>query len=481
MFNLPRLSLPLLAAILACVALSPAQAEDEPPAQPAIGIWEGPLKVGPFENLVAFKIVGHPDGSLAATADVIDQGIKDLPCGKVTFADGKLTIEMPNLKGRYEGQLSVDGRSIGGRWIQVGPPMPLALTRVEKLTEHRRPQHPKQPFSYRVEEVTFDNPAARIALAGTLTLPAGDGPFPAVVLISGSGPQDRDETVFLHKPFLVLADHLTRKGIAVLRFDDRGVGKSQGQQQGATSADFATDAHTAWSLLRGRKEIDSRRIGLAGHSEGGWMAEMVAADHSDEVAFIILLANTGVPGEAVALAQAEDFSRSLGASDNELRLILSLSKELVAVIKTPGPADERRQKLTEAAQTFASRLTEKERQLMGAYNDSWWTPAIDRWSDPWLQFSVTYDPAATLRRVRCPVLAMIGEKDIQVRPKENLAAIAAALAAGGNQSVTIREMPGLKHLFQTSQTGLAAEYNRLEETFAPAALDTISSWILSAN
>ena len=264
-----------------------------------------------------------------------------------------------------------------------------------------------------------------------------------------------------------------------MRFDDRGVGKSEGRQEGATSADFATDAYAALCLLKGRKEIDPRRIGLAGHSEGGWMAEMVAADHADDVAFIILLANTGVPGESLALAQAEDFSRSLGASNDEQRLTLALFEDLVAVIKAPGPSDGRRQRLIEAAQTFAARLTEKERKLIGADKESWWTSAVDRWSEPWLQFSIRYDPAATLRRVRCPVLAMIGQKDIQVRPKENLAAIAAALAAGGNQSVTIREMPGLNHLFQTSATGLAAEYSRIEETFAPAALETISSWILN--
>jgi pimeloyl-ACP methyl ester carboxylesterase len=470
-FRVPPL---LLAAVFLALATRPSPAGEKLPVE---GVWEGPLKVGPFEHLVAFTIEWKPDGSLTATADVIDAKVKGIRCGKVTFADGKLAIEVPEFKGRFEGKLSGEGRTIAGRWKQDGLTFPLSLERVEKMTVLRRPQTPTKPYPYLEEDVAFDNPVAGITLAGTLTRPRGDGPFPAVVLISGSGPQDRDETVFLHKPFLVLADHLTRKGVAVLRFDDRGVGKSGGKFEGATSADFATDAHAGVTFLKARKGIDPKRIGVIGHSEGGWVAGMAAADHPADVAFIALLANTGVPGESVALAQLDDFTRALGASAEEVRLSRALQKELIAVVKEPGAAGEKRERLIAAARAFAAGLSEAERKLIGANGEAWWSAVVDRWADPWLQFAITYDPASSLRRVRCPVLALIGEKDAQVRAKENLAAITAALAAGGNRAITAKELPGLNHLFQTSSTGRASEYGRIEETFAPSALNVISDWI----
>ena len=206
------------------------------------------------------------------------------------------------------------------------------MKRVEKVSTLNRPQTPKKPYPYPAEDVTFENKTAGIKLAGTLTLPKGDGPFPAVVLISGSGAQDRDETLFGHKPFLVIADHFARNGIAVLRFDDRGVGKSGGKQEGATSADFATDAHAAVKYLQGRKEIDPKRIGLMGHSEGGLIAPMVAADHPDDVGFIVLLAGPGLPGDEVLRSQLEAILKASGVGTEKIELMKRLQRTAVTAM-----------------------------------------------------------------------------------------------------------------------------------------------------
>ena len=360
----------------------------------------------------------------------------------------------------------VKGRIAGLFFVppQAQPPVPAAGAAAVERTV--RPQEPKKPYPYREEDVGYDNPAGNDRLAATLTIPNGKGPFPAVVLITGSGPQDRDETVFNHKPFLVLADYLTRKGIAVLRADDRGVGKSTGKFDGATTADFATDTEAGVAYLKTRPEIEAHRIGLIGHSEGGIIAPMIAA-RSRDVAFIVMMAGSSVPGDEILVAQVELLTEASGKSHEEAMKAGAEEEDILSLLKNnPDPA------------AFERAVHEKFAQQLPGTRGLATVKALE---SPWLRYFVTYDPAVALRKVTCPVLALNGEKDLQVPPKQNLPAIRAALEAAGNKNFEIDEMPGLNHLFQDAKTGLPKEYGEIEETISPAALEKISGWILKLN
>ena len=316
-----------------------------------------------------------------------------------------------------------------------------------------RPQEPTPPYPYQEEQVTFVNAKAGITFAGTLTLPASPTASPAVVLITGSGAQDRDETIAGHKPFLVLADALTRRGIAVLRVDDRGVGGSGGTMATATSEDFVDDALAAVAYLRGRKDIDAKRIGLVGHSEGGLIAP-IAATRSKDIAFIVLMAGPGITGDQILFLQGAAIMRANGASEAAISRNREVQQRLFDVIRTEKDDAAAKEKIKSIA------------------------PGQERVATPWFRYFLSYDPVPVLQKVTCPVLAINGEKDLQVPYRENLDAIGKALRAGGNTDVTTLSMPNLNHLFQTSQTGAPSEYAKISETFAPAALDAISDWIL---
>jgi len=429
------------------------------PASPVAGAWEGAIDTGAVRLRIGVAITAQPDGKLSAMMDSPDQGAYGLPLSDVTFADGVLKFVLQRANGAFEGRLNAAGTEIAGTWTQGGA-LPLVLKKVEKLTRLNRPQEPKPPFPYRSEPVAIVNAAGRVVLDGTLTVPEGKGPFPAVVLITGSGPQNRDEEIFGHKPFLVLADHLTRRGIAVLRYDDRGVGKSTGSFASATSEDFAGDAWTAWQTLSARPEIDPKRLGLLGHSEGGLIAPMLAASHG-EIAFVVMLAGTGVTGEQVMLAQAAAIMKASGAPAETIAANTDLQKQVFAILRE---------------ETSMARIVERLGAIPAGSKEAS-AALVKQSASPWLRFFATYDPAPALAKVRCPVLAIAGERDLQVLSAQNLPAIGAALAQGGNQNHTVLELPGLNHLFQSARTGLPTEYAQIEETMASAALDTITTWI----
>lgn len=462
----------LLGALALLLALS--QLHAQAPAPGPEGIWEGTLKAGPVELRAIFKVKKDGD-TLKATMDSPDQGAKDIPFTKVTFADGKLTLEWDKIAS-YTGKMSADGQSLAGTWKQGDKALSLDLKRVAKVSTVRRPQTPQTPYPYKVEEVTFASTAPDVKLAGTLTLPEGAGPFPVAVLISGSGPQDRDETIFEHKPFAVLADHLTRKGIAVLRYDDRGVGKSTGTFKGATSADFALDARGAVEYLKTRKEIAPKKIGLIGHSEGGIIAPLVAAETKD-VGFIVLLAGPGVPGWQLLTTQVEAVAKTSGATAREAAVARRVSGRLFAVVKGDKEGDDLKAALQAALKDEVAKLDEADRKEFGDKELAAAEKQLDALAEPWMRHFLKFDPRPTLGKVACPILAIAGEKDVQVDAKENLPAIAQAAQAGGNKDVTTRELLGLNHLFQPTKTGAVSEYGKIEETFAPAALDVIATWI----
>jgi hypothetical protein len=365
---------------------------------------------------------------------------------------------------------------MAGQFKQGGFTLPLTLKKTDKPTEVKRPQEPKKPYPYVEEEVSYENKKAGVKLAGTLTLPQGKGPFPAVLLITGSGAQDRNEAILGHKPFLVLADHLTRKGIAVLRVDDRGVGGSTGNVSQATSEDFAGDALAGVEFLKSRKEINPKKIGLIGHSEGGIVAPM-AAVKSKDIAFIVLMAGTGLTGEEILYLQGELISRAAGAHLLDVAAQRRLQEQMFAVVLSETDNARAEKKLREILAEEVSKLSEEEKKAAGSASGAM-EAQIKSVLSPWFRFFLTYDPKPTLRKVKCPVLAINGEKDLQVPPKENLRAIEEALKAGRNKDFTIKELPKLNHLFQTCTTGSLSEYSQIEETIAPVALETIADWIV---
>ena len=428
-------------------------------------LWEGKLSVGAVKIRLVLRVQKTEDGGFAGKLDSPDQGAKGMHVNSVTLDENKLAFELKAINATYEGKLSADRNQAVGTFTQAGVKLPLTLKKTDKMTALRRPQTPKPPFAYKVEELKYRNEPAGVTLAGTLTVPDGRGPFPAVILISGSGAQDRDETLFEHKPFLVLADTLTRRGIAVLRVDDRGVGGSTGSVSKSTSDDFAGDVLAGVAVLKSRPDIDARKIGLMGHSEGGIIAPMVAARSSD-VAFIVMLAGTGFPGDEIMVMQARLIAKAMGVSEKELDKQKDLQKRLFAIMKTETDPKKAGTAMREAIKQMSSELSPEERKAVGDV-DSFAETQSKMLESPWFRFFLSFDPRPTLEKVRCPVLALNGEKDLQVPPKEDLAEIAKALKKGGNTRVTTKELPGLNHLFQTCKTGAVSEYGEIEETIAP--------------
>ena len=460
---------------------SPAKGTGETPGQGipgkgVVGHWQGALKATPLIELrLTLEITNGTSGKATGVMVSVDQGNARIALSALTERDGVVHFETKSVGGVFDGKLSPDGSEMSGDWKQGGTTLPLVFKRLAQAASFKRPQEPIPPFPYLEEKVFVENAAAGIKLAGTLTLPRGAGPFPAVVLITGSGPQDRDEAIMGHRPFWVLADYLTRQGLAVLRCDDRGFGQSTGSFAQATDTDFVADTLACVAWLRQRKEIDPRHIGLMGHSEGGIVAPRAALKSSD-IAFIVLLAGVGVPMEELLMRQARDISLVLGAGEEMIATNAATQRAIFHILKTekdPGKAETAVRDLLHQ-QTAA--LTEPQRAALGL-SDTMIEGQVKMVLSPWFRDLLAYDPRPTLRAVKCPVLAINGGKDLQVAAHDNLTAIADALAAGGNRNVKTVELPGLNHLFQACQTGAIAEYGQIEETLNPAALKLIADWI----
>jgi pimeloyl-ACP methyl ester carboxylesterase len=443
------------------------------------GIWKGTLKFSGMELQIVFAISRSSDNTLTATYDVPEQNVMGLPVDEITFNSGNVHIEIIPIEGVFEGKLSEDGEKIEGQWMQGGMTLPLLLERADKIITIKRPQEPKEPFPYRTEEIVFKNSDAGIRLAGTFTLPPSEGTFPAVLLLSGSGPQDRDESVFGHRPFLVLADYLTQRGIAVLRVDDRGVGGSTGEFDKATVVDFAADAMAGVTYLKSRKEIDHKLIGLVGHSEGGIIASMVA-DQSPDIAFIVLIASPGMTIKKMEYSEQARTLKANGASYDLIAKSRAVQESLFEVISQEIDDKVVKDKFTSIITEFFNGLSEEEKKITEISDENleaYIQNKFRRLHSPWFRFYLPFDPGSVLQKVTCPVLAINGEKDVQVTPRENLQEIRRALKAGGNTNYTVKELPNLNHLLQTAETGNISEYGKIEETTSPTALKIIGDWI----
>ena len=429
------------------------------------GDWQGTLDAGALKLRMGLHLSKDAAGNLTAKLDSIDQSIMGLPVKTATFTANRLTLDIPAVRGSFEGTLNAAGLEIAGTFTQ-GAGVPLTFKRVDKVETLRRPQEPKPPFPYDAVDVAYESQG--IKLAGTLTVPRGAGPFPAALLITGSGPQDRDEALFGHKAFWVIADHLTRHGIAVLRLDDRGVGQSTGNSTMTSIQEMATDVFAGVHFLKGRKEIDGGRIGLIGHSEGGIVGPL-AASQSPDVAFVVMLAGTGVTGEQVMYLQSEMVIRSVGGDDDAVKQNHKIQELLFGVLHQEKDQKDRQvmiQKFRDAWKADQGSDAPKEMEAQfGSIT-----------SAEMLSF-ILFNPADALRKVKVPVLALNGSRDVQVPALQNLPRIVAELTLGGNPDVTAVELPGLNHLFQHCKTCAPTEYGVLEETFSPGALEIMTEWL----
>lgn len=445
--------------------------------QEVTGDWNALLNVMGQELPLVFHI-SEKDGAYTATMDSPKQGAMGIEVNITTFKNDTLNIEVKNIGMTYSGVYQENG-DITGTFQQGGMELPLNLTRELIASKSaNRPQEPKRPFPYKEEEVSFENKTAGITLAGTLTIPKsimGNKIYPAVILISGSGPQNRDEELLGHKPFLVLSDYLTRQGFAVLRYDDRGTAESTGDFSSATSEDLATDAQAAFDFLLSRKQIDSKKIGYAGHSEGGLIAPMVAAQNKN-VAFIALLAGVGQPGAELLAEQGYLIGKAQGISEEMLKKNKIGAENIYKIINDNKGNDE---VIREKATIYLKNALAQNPEMVpqGVTVDQLIDQQLEQLMTPWFQYFISSDPRPTLEDIDCPVLAINGSLDLQVPAQQNLALIEKYTKEGGNNDVTTVEIPNLNHLFQTAKTGSPSEYGAIEETFSPVALEIIGTWI----
>ncbi len=446
------------------------------PGEALDGIWLGMLDTGAIELRLIARISKTGDGGYSGTFDSVDQGAAGLKIESFQVEGDTVRLELKRPAAVFAGKFNESRSELEGEWRQAGGSVPLTLHRQREEPQLGRPQDPHKPYPYNDEEVTFRNETAGLKFAGTLTTPRGEGPHPAVVLLTGSGAQDRDEAIMGHRPFLVLADHLTRQGIAVLRFDDRGVGGSEGDITHATTRDFAGDALAAVAYLQSRPEIDPKRIGLVGHSEGALVGPL-AAVASKDVAFLVLLAAPGLTGEQIIYLQSEALLRAMGGDEEAIAANRDLQQRMFAIVKEEPDDEKARQRLQALQKEMLQRMTPEQRKAAGLSEESPIGEQAEMLLTPWFRFFLTYDPVPTLAKVKVPVLVIIGDNDLQVPPAENLPPIEQALRQGGNTDFRVMRPAKLNHLLQTSQTGLPLEYARIPETMAPSALEAISSWI----
>ena len=435
------------------------------------GEWKGTMEIQGAKLRIVFHIQKAQD-KYSAKFDSPDQNAYGLSIDEVLFNKPDVAIKIPMIGAIYNGKMNGNKNEIIGTFEQGGLSIPLNLELIESESSTVRPQTPKKPYPYFSKEVLIENITDNIQLAGTLTLPDSIGKYPVAILISGSGPQDRDETIFGHKPFLVLADYLTKNGIGVLRFDDRGVGKSTGDFYSATTTDFATDVKSCIQFLKAQNNVFPDKIGLIGHSEGGIVATMIAANNSN-IAYVVSMAGSGISGEEIIYAQTEKMFQDLDSQNIEKQV--KLRRDLISVIQSENNKELARKKLEEILNNNLNVLSIQPIQdTVQLINN-----AVTVFNSDWYRFFINYNPSEDIEKITCPVLALIGEKDIQVLPEQNLPAIEEALKNGGNNNYLVKEIQNVNHLFQTANTGKVNEYGEIEETISPEVLALISDWIIS--
>jgi pimeloyl-ACP methyl ester carboxylesterase len=467
-----------LACVSACILMIPQAAHSLQATPPVVGDasarvlgnWQGVLASGAFRERMSFVIDRDTTGGVRGTIKMLDQGGVELPATVAAHGDTlSFTIAAQHIS--YSGVMMTAGDSVRGTFMQGSVSIPLTFGRATKESLWAgRPQDPKPPYPYNTKEVTVPSDGG-VRLAGTVVIPEGPGPFPAVVFVTGSGPQDRDEALMGHRPFLVIADYLARHGIASLRYDDRGVAKSTGTFETATSADFAADAEAALHFLERVPGIARDRVGILGHSEGGLIGPMIAARTRD-VAFLVLMAGPGMPGDSLSLLQLRRLAPS-SMSSAQVDVQIDNNRRLFHAVTGARDSADAVSRILAVKQEWIGALPENQRAAVASRLDAMMPKLVS----PWMRYFLQYDSRTALRNVHVPVLALGGTRDAQVPARENLSGIDTALKAAGNTDYRIVELPNLNHLFQTATNGSPSEYATIEETIAPQVLDLMASWI----
>ncbi len=439
-----------------------------------VGQWEGNISIMGYDLNIIVKLETVND-SLTGTIDIPQQNASNLPLSNIYYNFPKLSfvLEVPNGDAEFDGEIVQD--SIKGSFKQSGIKGTFHLAR-SKGDNQKFLEDEIAP--YIEEEVTFYN--GDIKLSGTLTLPKYPGKHPAVVMITGSGPQDRNEEVYGFKIFQVIAGHFTKNGIAVLRYDDRGVGGSTGNISESTTEDFAGDVIEAVKYLQTRNDIRHDNIGLCGHSEGGIVAPLVASQNKD-IAFIILIAGTGVTGEEIILEQTALILKAEGQTNEEIKESLEQSKKLFSDLKLCKEKDEIISELRKQISEDYKDMPEEQKELItnkDEYVNNTANSKYAQLTSPWMSYFLSYDPVPTLEKVTCPVLMLFGELDMQVPVTQNEKPMVDALVRGSNKDFEVKTFPKANHLFQSANTGSPSEYADLQKEFVPEFLDFMSSWIL---
>jgi len=442
--------------------------KDLPPKESELflGKWEGFIEgKGGIKLQLVFEIVKNEDNTLRCLCSLPLQGASGIPVQDFSIEGNAISITIPLVRFTYSGSLKADRQTIEGVLKRGDGETAVNLKKVIRISYPVRPQTPQKPYPYTEQDVKFPNVHDDIVLAGTLTYPKSGGPYPAAILISGAGPQDRNEEGFGgHRFFQVLADDLTKRGIAVLRYDDRGVGESTGSQERATSADLAEDVKAALRFLKTCSFIDPQKIGLIGHSEGGFIAQIVASE-IEEVAYIVLMAGPALPGKDILLYQLKVSSEKSVYQSTYTVEITKSWEQIFHILEKEENDDRARERMYSICKGM--KLPPEMARDMIEYNLS----AENR-------YLMRTDPATFLAKVKCPVLALGGNKDVHVPSSQNLKAVEEILQKAGHENYRTVEFPDINHLFQTANTGLTTEYPLIEETIAPVVLNTIGDWII---
>lgn len=458
-------------------------------AQDITGSWIGAIPVNGTQLHLVFHIKKATDTSYSSTFDSPDQKAFGIPCSATYVKKDSLLIGIAAIGGGYSGiwngKDSISGTyKQGGGKIAMGLKRTTGIDKAPVIKDPVRPQTPKPPYNYYTQDVEYDNADKSLHYGATFTRPAGKGKYPTAIIISGSGTQDRDGTMLGHKPYWVLADYLAKNGIAVLRVDDRGAGKSSigDNINGKTTLDFSYDIEASLNYLETRSDVDKKHLGLIGHSEGGIIAPMVAARRTD-VSFIVMW---GAPEIGGAQTMAEQFAyyklKPAGIDTTAVRAFTQLQEDIFALFKSAQTVDALDQAIKPVYETWRKAQSQKILDALYVHDNSIAGADINTifnsyYNLPWMRFFIAYDPSQDLSKVACAVLAVNGSKDTQVNAVENLAKINEVLAKSGNKHFEVKSIPGLNHLLQTAVTGDLAEYEKIDETMSPVALNIICTWI----
>ena len=443
------------------------------------GKWESILVYPNVRYMIMADFEKDKDGKINVKLTSPRQKVFNLNVDSLKIDGNEISFSLTKFQIHYKGEYVADSNKIVGTWHQTKFNLPVVFFRQGELARLNRPQYPMKPFPYKVDSVTYKNQKDNIVLAGTITYPNDGKKYPGVLLLSGMGPQDRDETMYGHKPFVILSDFLTRQGYAVLRVDDRGIGLSTGKYYSSTTKDFASDAEAGLKFMKNQKMIDSSQIGLIGFNEGGLVASMVAAK-SNDINYTVLLSTPGVSGENILLSQLYGATQKDDSLKQQRIRIYNLNKKIFKIIKNNPDSAIAFNKLKKAYNKFESGFGNKKQQQK-MFPQRVIKRQINFMLSPWFRYYLTYNPENTFSKVKCPVLILFGQKDVQVAPEENLKAIEAALKIGGNNNVKGEILPELNHLFQKCKTGMPQEYAEIKQTFSPKAMQIILDWIQKQN